>query len=134
ESLRTVLVWGDETPEQVVVAAPAVELPVVDLADVDELQQALRADTRRPFDLQRDPMLRATLFRLADDDHVLLLQPHHVAVDGWSVDLLYSEIAEVYEATRAGRPASLPDLPLQYRDFTRWQHDQLAGERLAEQL
>jgi hypothetical protein len=141
EALRTVLRWGDDAPEQIVLDSWTVELPVVDLSHVpaeqrdEELQELMREHARRPFDLRTDLMLRTTLFKLAAAEHLILFQPHHIAVDGWSVDILFRELAEVYDASRSGRaPDNLPALTLQYRDFAVWQRDLLQGDVLAKEL
>src|SRR5207237_1236912 len=80
-----------------------VEIAVVDVADADELGPRQVEHARRPFDLARDLMLRATVFRLGPERHVVLLQVHHIAVDGWSVDVLYAEISELSDAARGVR-------------------------------
>jgi hypothetical protein len=135
-----VLRWGDDAPEQVVLDTWTVELPVVDLSHApagqrdEELQELMREHARRPFDLRTDLMLRTTLFKLSDAEHLILFQPHHVAVDGWSVDILFRELAEVYDASRSGRAPNLPALTLQYRDFAVWQRDLLQGDVLAKEL
>jgi hypothetical protein len=133
ESLRTVFRAGpDGTPQQVVLDDWSVPLPVVDLMDAsdDAVRQHLRAESRRPFDLTRDVMLRATLFRLAPASAVLLIGEHHIAFDGWSDTILFAEVAEVYAALGAGRAPSLPDLPIQYADFALWQQRRLTGPLL----
>jgi hypothetical protein len=79
-------------------------------------------------------MLRATLFRLAPAEHVLLFQPHHVAFDAWAVEILYRDLGELYDAARGGREPELPELPQQYVDFARWQRQRLQGERLEREL
>jgi hypothetical protein len=139
EALRTVLVEGADGPEQVVLDRWEFSVPRVDLTpfpdDVreDELRRRLR-ETRRPFDLGRDLMLRATLFELGPDERVIAFLAHHVAFDGWSADVFLRDLAELYEARREGRPPSLPELPFQYGDFARQQRDRLRGERLEREL
>jgi amino acid adenylation domain-containing protein len=139
EALRTVLVWGEHAPEQVVLDRWTVELPIVDLTqlpgdDLDgELQRVMRDQARRPFDLERDLMVRATLFELDSADHVILFQPHHVALDGWSVDLFFRELSEIYDAYAGGRAPSLTELELQYRDFALRQRERVTGRLLDEE-
>ncbi|MGE3912650.1 MAG: condensation domain-containing protein, partial [Chloroflexota bacterium] len=79
-----------------------------------------------PFDLERGPLLRVTLFRRAHADDVLLLAVHHLAVDFWSLEVLVEELRALYEAALAGRPANLP-AATQYAEFVRRQADALAG-------
>jgi amino acid adenylation domain-containing protein len=79
----------------------------------------------RPFDLSSDPMLRATLVALADEAHVLVLTVHHIAADGWSLDVLVDEFVQLYTAIGQGQPPQLPALPIQYADYALWQQAQV---------
>ncbi|MCW3843962.1 condensation domain-containing protein, partial [Micromonospora yasonensis] len=98
-----------------------------------ERQARMHAETRTPMDLERGPVLRATLLRCAPEEHVLLLTIHHVAVDEWSLDILHEEWAELYAAHRAGRPADLGPVEVDFRDHAAWQHDWLGGPEAAAQ-
>lgn len=133
ESLRTVF-RGDRDPVQVVLEAYELELPVIACEQPDELQSLLRDLARAPFDLARDLMLRATLIVLGPDDHVLLLRIHHIAADAHSDSVIFRELSELYRAYRERREPVLPALPIQYADFTVWQHARLNGPYLAELL
>jgi FkbM family methyltransferase len=140
EALRTVLVHDDSGARQVVLGEWDVELPVIDLTAFAqserelELERRLQEHARRPFDLGRDVMLRATLFRLGPLGHVLLLQSHHIVLDAWAVEIMCRELGELYDAARAGRAAKLPALAMGYRDFARWQRNRLRGELLDREL
>ena len=79
-------------------------------------------------------MLRATLIKLSEQEHILLLVMHHIASDGWSMGILMRELSHFYEAEISGRPSSLPELPIQYADYAEWQLEWLQGEVLNEQL
>ncbi|HEV2852358.1 MAG TPA: non-ribosomal peptide synthase/polyketide synthase [Thermoanaerobaculia bacterium] len=92
------------------------------------------AEARRPFDLAAGPLLRLTLLRVAEEEHVLLLVLHHAIADAWSMGLLIAEVAALYGAAVSGRPSPLPELPLQYADYARWQRELLAGPVLEDQL
>jgi amino acid adenylation domain-containing protein len=129
EPLRTVFRFGEEGSEQVVLSDWSFALEIAELDEVD-LSRRLREAAHEPFDLSRDLMLRATLFELGNDEHVLFFGTHHVVFDAWSVDIFFREISELYNANLVGRPPSLPELPLQYRDFAVWQRDRLRGEKL----
>ncbi|MEV0007135.1 amino acid adenylation domain-containing protein [Streptomyces sp. NPDC047973] len=83
-----------------------------------------------PFDLVTGPLINGLLVRLADEDHVLLLVVHHSVSDGWSSEVLLSEILRGYAARAAGEPDPLKELPVQYGDFALWQRERLTGERL----
>jgi hypothetical protein len=135
EILRTSIRGEDGEPRLVADAAPP-ELELVDLAwlpaaDRDrEARRHVDEDAREPFRLDRGPLLRARLLRLAGDEHVLLLTYHHIVFDGWTPSIVNAELAELYRARRAGRPADLAPLPIQYADFAAWQRERLRGERL----
>src|SRR5438477_1911245 len=88
----------------------------------------------RPFDLSRGPLMRASLLRLADDQSLVLLTLHHIISDGWSMSVLFREIGLLYAAFSAGQRPNLPDLPMQYADYARWQREWLQGETLQAQL
>ncbi|MCY1078721.1 non-ribosomal peptide synthetase [Archangium lansingense] len=138
ESLRTSFRDTDGQPTQLISPAEAFSLPVVDLSahasQEAETRRLAEQDARAPFDLSRGPMLRATLVRLSDSEHVLLLNMHHIASDGWSMGVLVREVAALYEAFCAGRPSPLPELPVQYADYSVWQRSWLQGEALDAQL
>ena len=137
EALRTVFALRDGVAEQVVLDTWRFELPLFPLDGIEtvggELRQLLRDHSRRPFALDSDLMLRGTLFRLAVDEHVLLLQTHHIAVDAWSVEILFRDIAELYAAAVDGRPPQLPHLPHQYADFAARQRSRMEGQRHHEE-
>uniref|UniRef100_UPI0013DAD06B condensation domain-containing protein n=1 Tax=Pyxidicoccus trucidator TaxID=2709662 RepID=UPI0013DAD06B len=93
-----------------------------------------QADALHPFSLSTGPLLRVSLLRLAEQQHVLLLNMHHVVSDGWSMGLLVSEIGALYQAFSAGLPSPLPELPVQYADFAVWQRSWLKDEVLEQQV
>jgi hypothetical protein len=133
ESLRTVIVPGAE-PRQAALEEWAFELSLMPgpTGAGEELDRLLRELSRRPFDLTSELMLRATLVRLAADDHVLLIGMHHIAADAHSDSVLFAELAECYGAERDGRPPNLPELPIQYADYAVWQRERLQGDLLEE--
>ncbi|HEX5715571.1 MAG TPA: amino acid adenylation domain-containing protein [Thermoanaerobaculia bacterium] len=140
ESLRTVFAAVEGEPFQDIRPAGDPPLPQLDLAGLApearqrELRRLSRLEARRAFDLGRDPMLRALLVHLGETEHALLLTMHHIASDGWSMDILWRELRALYEAGRSGRPSPLPELPIQYSDFAFWQRSWLAGEVLAAEI
>ncbi|MGW7789614.1 non-ribosomal peptide synthetase [Streptomyces tricolor] len=140
EALRTTFPAEGGKPQQCIGRPRPVPLPVTDLrmaAPQDReaaVAECCRAEAARPFDLTRDLMLRARLLRLADDDHVLLLSLHHIAADGWTLDVLKHEIGVLYTAFRQGTEHDLPELEVQYADYAVWQRDWLGQGLLREQL
>ncbi|SFW76498.1 non-ribosomal peptide synthetase, partial [Luteibacter sp. UNCMF366Tsu5.1] len=137
EALRTVFVSVDGEPRQVIRPEARVPLDVVDLSvipaaeRIGEAQRLCLAEASTPFDLVEGPLLRCVLIRLASDDHVLMLNMHHIVSDGWSTGILLSELG----ALLADPEASLPALPIQYADYAIWQRRWLEeGGGLSRQL
>ena len=94
----------------------------------------LRDGAARPFDLARGPVLRAQLARLGDGSHVFGLVVHHIAADGWSMNLLIDELLTAYAAHRSGQVPAFAPLPVQYADFAVWQRETLDAAALDRQL
>ena len=140
EALRTTFIIKNGEPTQVIAQSWSLELPVIDLSNLpvdereEETQRLLLQETKRPFNLSQDLMIRGTLLRLDDKDHILLLVTHHITSDHWSTGILQREIAALYEAFISGTDSPLPDLPIQYADFATWQRRWLQGEELERQL
>ncbi|MEA2694434.1 MAG: hypothetical protein QOJ16_3821, partial [Acidobacteriota bacterium] len=142
EVLRTSFRVAAGRPVLWIAPALGCELPLVDLSGLPagERQPAathlVAAESARPFDLARGPLLRALLLRLGGDppEHLLLLTLHHIVADGWSLGVLTREVTALYAAFAAGRPSPLPELAVQYADFALWQRQWLAGEVLAGEL
>jgi Condensation domain len=136
EALRTTFGTCNGEPVQTVGRPRPVPLARVELRELPpeareaEASRLIVRETRRPFDLSRDLMLRATLVRLDDEEHVLLLVMHHIAADGQSSQVLFGELSALYNALRAGRRANLPELPVQYADYVVWQWQRLRGGEL----
>ena len=140
EALRTTFAVVDGFPVQIVSPTLAVPLPVVDLQELTdpereaEALRLIKERSRTPFDLSEGPLLRTTLFRLAEDAHVLLVTMHHIVSDGWSMGVFFQELSILYEAFSKGRASPLPELPIQYADFTVWQRQRMQGKVLEDLL
>jgi amino acid adenylation domain-containing protein len=138
EALRTRLVVIDGTPQQVVAPSLSLALAVTDLSTLPDpevrAQQLAVEAVRQPFDLARGPLIRATLFRLADQEHLLVLAVHHVISDAWSLGIIFREIGTLYQTFTRNEPSPLAELPIQYGDFATWQRRTLAGETLEREL
>jgi aspartate racemase len=140
EPLRTCFETVEGQPVQVIQPAASLEMPLVDLrslADPERQAEAKRlcvAEAQRPFDLRHDLMLRVRLLRLGETEHILFLNMHHIASDGWSMGLLVRELKTLYEAFVDGMPSPLPELHVQYADFAAWQREWLQGDALKKQL
>ncbi|HEX4494599.1 MAG TPA: amino acid adenylation domain-containing protein [Thermoanaerobaculia bacterium] len=142
EALRTVfrLTEGEEEPVQRILPAVSGLLSRSDLAALPpaareaEARRQIDFEARLPFALSRGPLLRATLIRLSEQEHILLLVLHHAVTDGWSMGVLIREMAALYAAFAAGGPSPLAEPPVQYADYAAWQRQWLAGDVLAAQL
>ncbi|MFY9571325.1 MAG: amino acid adenylation domain-containing protein, partial [Blastocatellia bacterium] len=140
EVLRTTFAVVDGAPMQVISPALQLKVPVIDLSHLSAGERESEAgrlaslEAHESFDLSRGPLLRLTLLRLGPADHVALLTMHHIISDGWSMGILITEIASLYEAFSKGEPSPLPELAIQYADFADWQRKWLQGEVLEEQL
>ncbi|MGV0607792.1 amino acid adenylation domain-containing protein, partial [Mycolicibacterium sp. XJ1904] len=143
ESLRTLFTDVDGRPRQVVVPVERVDVDyrVIDATgwSTARLDEAVSATARATFDLATEIPLRATLFRLADDEHVLVAVVHHIAADGWSIAPFVRDLGVAYASRCAGQAPGWAPLPVQYVDFTLWQRAQLGDladrdSRIAAQL
>ncbi|HEX8558731.1 MAG TPA: condensation domain-containing protein, partial [Pyrinomonadaceae bacterium] len=136
EALRTVYELDGATPRQRVLPQADVPFEVFDLTgggpDAEaEAVGLIAEDARRSFDLERGPLVRASLYRLAQHRRLLLLTIHHIAADGWSLVLLMRELGALYPAFARGEQSPLKDSPPQYRDYVRWLEGVLQGASLA---
>ncbi|HEV2707576.1 MAG TPA: amino acid adenylation domain-containing protein [Pyrinomonadaceae bacterium] len=140
EVLRTTFADVEGTPVQTIAKTLPVPLTMIDLSQLapDEREErALRLkseEARRPFDLRRGPLLRVTLLRMSEREHVALLTMHHIISDDWSMGVLIGEIGKLYEAFVNGEPSPLPELAVQYADYAHWQQQWLRGEVLETHL
>ncbi|HTM85462.1 MAG TPA: amino acid adenylation domain-containing protein, partial [Mycobacterium sp.] len=143
ESLRTLFPAVDGIPHQLVVSAEQADFgwDVVDATGwpVSRLEEAVEETARHCFDLATEIPLRARLFRLADDEYVLVAVVHHVAADGWSITPLVADLGVAYAARCAGQAPGWAPLAVQYVDYTLWQRAQLgdlddSDSRIATQL
>jgi hypothetical protein len=140
EALRTTFVAEDGPARQIIRPAQRVKLQVRDLSELDRPKQESQVkrlalkEVLRPFELASGPLVRAGVFVLGPDEHVLLLTFHHIVSDGWSMGIFFRELAALYRAYSVQAPSPLPELPIQYADFAVWQRRWLTGERLQKQL
>ena len=140
EVLRTVFRTIDGEPAQIIL--PELHMPLLfrDLRLMPESEredEALRfagEELSKPFDLACGPLLRSALLQLGTEHYVLVLTMHHIVCDGWSMDVLFRELGEIYAAFITRRPSPLPPLPIQYADYALWQHKRLSGESLQRLL
>ncbi|HEX7175266.1 MAG TPA: amino acid adenylation domain-containing protein [Pyrinomonadaceae bacterium] len=133
EVLRTTFKLVGDRPIQII-SEREQELPVVDLSGrpgaEQEARRLLYEEARRPFRLDEGPLLRTTLIRMSEHEHVLVAVVHHIVADGWSTGILVREIKTLYESFSRGESSPLAELQIQYADFAHWQHEHLQGERM----
>ncbi len=122
-------------------ASPApIEMPLVDLSGcpperrLAKAQEECRIRSQEPFDLEAGPLFRFFVYRLDEQDHLLLLVMHHIVADGWSIGVLTSELAAFYEAFSEDLPPQLPKLKAHYADYAIWQRNALTSAAIDRQL
>ena len=140
ESLRTTFESQGGKPHQVIHPPTSGTLEVTDLSALPTERRESRIDELSTeeachrFDLSQEPLLRVRLLHLDEQDHVLLITLHHIIADGWSIGVFNRELSLLYEAYVQNRRHTLPELAIQYADFSVWQRKWFSGDVLAEQL
>ncbi|MEH1779521.1 MAG: amino acid adenylation domain-containing protein [Nostoc sp.] len=140
EVLRTTFATMEEKPVQVIIPNLSLNLPTINLEELSEVEQEAEVkklviqEIQQPFNLSQAPLLRATLLRLKETEHILVFTMHHIISDGWSMGVLTQEVAVLYETFSKRQPSLLSELPIQYVDFAAWQRKRLQGELLQSQI
>jgi amino acid adenylation domain-containing protein len=144
EVLRTTFPDDDGEPCQAIAPPRPLRLPLIDLGGLaagraarraaEERSRLLAAEARRPFALDRGPLLRVHLLRLGAEDHAVVATMHHIISDAWSTTILMRELRDLYRAFRRGEPSPLAELPVGYADFACWQRSWLSGDALESEL
>ena len=135
EVLRTNFGAEEGEPQLIIRDVPQWQSNIIDISDAPDVEKAIHqqvdADANKVFDLENDLLIRTTLLRAGHDDHVLLINMHHIVSDGWSISIFIQELTALYQAFLKGEPSPLQPLEIQYRDFAVWQRNWLQGEVLA---
>lgn len=140
EALRTTFELVEEQPMQIISETQRMSLSVIDLSGLAEPLRAaqtmrlMEEEARRPFDLARGPLLRASLLRTDEREHLLLFTMHHIVSDGWSIGLLIEEVETLYKAFIRGEASPLDELLIQYADYAVWQREWLTSAALDGQF
>lgn len=117
-------------PLQVTTPATEIVLDIVEATE-EELEAFVKANAEHRFDLEKGPVFVHKLVRVAPENHLLLIDIHHIVADGWSIEgVLFSELQKCYEAYGEGREPELPELPIQYPDYSAWQRKQSLSKHL----
>ena len=136
ELLRTTFATSDGQPVQVIGPAKAERLAALDLSGLPEAEREARLrlisseEAGRPFDLTRGPLFRVRLVKLGEQNHAALFMMHHIVSDAWSLGIFVQELTKLYNSLLTGAPSPLPELTIQYADFSVWQRQWLQGETL----
>lgn len=138
EALRTKIIVHKDShlPGQFILPRLILDIPIIylDKSSPDTsgltIEQLMRDEAQRPFDLTAGPLLRATLLRLEKTRHILLFTFHHIIADDWSLSIFFRELSTLYDAYLRGAPSPLADPVMQYSDYTLWQREWLQKERL----
>ncbi|HZI03090.1 MAG TPA: amino acid adenylation domain-containing protein, partial [Archangium sp.] len=140
ESLRTTFDTTPDGPLQAIHPPAPMSLPLVDLGHLPEAEREAEArrlateEALRPFQLGQGPVMRVSLLRLGEQEHVLVVVMHHIVSDDASISVLLREVVALYGAFSRGEPSPLPPLPLQYADYAAWQRSWLQGEELESRV
>lgn len=138
--LRTRFVTVAEQPQQVIIPEFKIEMEIEDICGFtdSEVHERIKAEGLKPFALSEYPLFRTRLLYLGqssgEETYIFLTNIHHIISDGWSAGVLFREFASLYTDYCNGMPPSLPELPIQYADFSYWQHNGLEERRLNRQL
>ena len=134
ESLRTTFAMDDGETLQIIHPSMRIDLVEIQLASGQQLIKKIKTEIVRPFDLIKGPLMRSLLLVLAPEDQVLVITMHHIVTDGWSMGVFVNEFSELYRAFASAKSAQLPDLAIQYADYSDWQKEWLKNEELEKQL
>ncbi|MBF0288100.1 MAG: amino acid adenylation domain-containing protein [SAR324 cluster bacterium] len=136
ESLRTTFISIEGEPKQTIHESLQLELNIMDLCGQqnpeERAREIVKQDESLPFDLEKGPLLRGILLKIADDKHVFVFNIHHIIGDGWSFGVLVQETFCLYEAFVKEEQSALPPLRIQYKDYAAWQNNLLLEQGTAD--
>ncbi len=140
ESLRTRFIDQQGVPQQVIAPILSIACPLTDLQNLEPSKRRptakahLLQEAQYSFDLAKGPLIRMSLVRFSESEHLFVMVLHHIISDGWSMGRLFQELSTIYSALSQEEKPKLPQLPVQYADFAIWQRRYLAGAELDRQL
>ncbi|MHB9132567.1 MAG: amino acid adenylation domain-containing protein [Armatimonadota bacterium] len=140
EILRTTFPALDGAPSQVIHPPYTVQIPLIDLTGFSAGEREAQAEAKirsacdHTFDVTQLPLIRWTLLRLHEDEHILVQVEHHLIHDGWSFGILMRELRALYMAFHHAEQSPLPGLSLQFADVAAWQQQWLDGKAFERQL
>jgi acyl transferase domain-containing protein/NADPH:quinone reductase-like Zn-dependent oxidoreductase/acyl carrier protein len=135
ESLRTTFITIGGQPRQKILPKIDDHINLIDLTNESQAiavaKNFVRKEATRPFNLEKGPLLIISLLKLAESQHVMFLNMHHIISDGWSLSLILQELSKIYEAIHLGKHHSLPELHIHYKDYVSWQKRLFESEAMA---
>ncbi|PMB24627.1 non-ribosomal peptide synthetase [Fischerella thermalis] len=140
EVWRTNFTLVNAEPVQEITTQVYWDLPIINLEHLsgknweEKVKQLVAKEAKKPFNLAKGLLVRATLLRLSEEEHILLVTMHHIITDGWSCGVFLRELSTLYAAFSTNQPSPLSELPIQYADFAVWQRDRIQGKILTTQL
>ncbi|MDG1463405.1 MAG: amino acid adenylation domain-containing protein, partial [Gammaproteobacteria bacterium] len=136
ESLRTTFTLNGEQPVQKIATQLSIALEKHDANNMgdDDLNALLTTICLKPFNIKQGPLLKLCVIEINEDEHALLLVIHHIIADGWSMGLLMSELAELYNSIASKGSSTLSALPIQFADYAVWQRETMSGDTLNDEL
>ena len=140
EGLRTIFPEVDTRPVQIIQSPATFNLPVADLSTLPSEEREGTAarlaqeDILRRFDLANGPLVRPTLLRIENDEHIVICTMHHIIGDGQSFEVLVAEMGQIYSPFSHGTPSLLAEVSLQYVDYAAWQRQWLQGDEMERRL
>ncbi|MDZ8136599.1 MAG: amino acid adenylation domain-containing protein [Nostoc sp. DedQUE04] len=140
EVWRTTFALVNGQPVQEIAPELTWELPIINFEHLSgknwepNVKKLAIESAKKPFNLAKGPLVRATLLRLGEEEHIFLLTMHHIITDGWSIGVFLGELSTLYAAFSTNQHSPLPKLPIQYADFAIWQRDRLQGKVLETQF
>jgi len=140
EALRTTFIARNGEPLQAVKPLLTIPVEVQDISSIpadtreNKIIELATADAQKPFNLEKGPLIRVSILKTAQSEHIVLLNMHHIISDGWSIGVLVAEITQLYSAITSGKESPLPKLKIQYPDYAIWQKKYLEGEVFEKQL
>lgn len=138
ESLRTCFALTRNGLIQLVLPSSPVAMPLTDFSAASDpypqVYELAKQEVALPFNLSHGPLFRARVMRIATEEHVFLCTMHHTVTDAWSMQVFVKELSALYDGFVSGGTPSLPDLPIQYGDYSEWQHEALESELIQKQV
>ncbi len=133
ESLRTTFNEQGGEPLQVIVPKLNLEIPIFAI-EGSQLEERINSHAWHVFDLTEGPLIKVSLLKLSEEEHILLINMHHIISDGWSIAVFVRELSALYGAYVAGQPSPLSELQIQYSDYVYWQREWLQGDVLKNRV